>query len=77
MTKAEAYEKAWRIAFKNNDFSLADEIYHPEYSQLNTSEALENSLTPIYPTTAGVSQSAVMVCRQLMADIGKEFKLIQ
>ena len=32
MTKAEAYEKAWRIAFKNNDFSLADEIYHPEYS---------------------------------------------
>ena len=32
MTKAEQFDKAWRLAFKANDFSLVDEIYHPEYS---------------------------------------------
>ena len=32
MTKAEEFDKAWRLAFKENDFSLVDEIYHPDYS---------------------------------------------
>ena len=27
MTKAEQFEKAWRIAVKENDFVLVDEIY--------------------------------------------------
>ena len=32
MTKADAFDRAvWHI-FKNNDFSLFDEIYHPDYS---------------------------------------------
>ena len=29
MTKAGAYEKAWRLGFKR-DFSLVNEIYHPD-----------------------------------------------
>ena len=32
MTKAEQFDKAWRLAFRANDFSLVDEIYHPDYS---------------------------------------------
>ena len=32
MTKAEAFDKAWRLAFRNDDFSLVDQIYHPDYS---------------------------------------------
>ena len=32
MTNAEQFEKAWRIAVKESDFVLVDEIYHPEYS---------------------------------------------
>ena len=31
MTKAETYERSWRLGYKG-DFSLVDEIYHPEYS---------------------------------------------
>ena len=31
MTKAEKFEKAWRLAFKEKDFSLFDEIYHPDF----------------------------------------------
>ena len=30
MTKAETYERAWSLGYKR-DFSLVDEIYHPEY----------------------------------------------
>ena len=29
MTRAEAFEKAWRLAMKG-DFTLVDEIYHPD-----------------------------------------------
>ena len=32
MTKADAFDRAVRLIFKNNDFSLFDEIYHPDYS---------------------------------------------
>ncbi|MDG2196959.1 MAG: hypothetical protein P8O70_08720 [SAR324 cluster bacterium] len=31
MTKAEAYGRVWGLRCKG-DFSLVDEIYHPEYS---------------------------------------------
>ncbi len=31
MTKAEEYDKAWRLGF-NGDFSLVDKIYHADYS---------------------------------------------
>ena len=35
MAKADQFDKAWRLAFKNSDFSLANEIYHPDYSATN------------------------------------------
>ena len=31
MEKVEAYNKAWRLGAKSNDFSLVDKIYHPDY----------------------------------------------
>lgn len=33
------------------------EIYHPEYSQLSNAPDMEESLTPIYPATEGMSQT--------------------
>ena len=32
------------------------EIYHPEYERLGVGKALPETLTPVYPTTEGVSQ---------------------
>ena len=32
MAKAEEFDQAQRLEFKENDFSLVDEIYHPDYS---------------------------------------------
>ncbi len=34
MTKAEAFDKAWKLATKG-DFSLHDEIVHPDYESIN------------------------------------------
>ena len=33
------------------------EIYHPEYSQLSSAVDMEDTLTPVYPATEGVSQA--------------------
>ena len=32
MTRAEAFHEAWRLGGKEKDFSLVDQIYHPDYS---------------------------------------------
>ena len=31
MTKADAFDRAVRLIFKNTDFTLFDEIYHPDF----------------------------------------------
>ena len=42
MTKAEKFEKAWRLEFKE-DFSLVDEIYHPDYNFSTTERVLKQT----------------------------------
>ena len=34
MNKADVFDKAWKMAIRN-DFSLFDEIVHPEYESVN------------------------------------------
>ena len=43
MTKAEVYVNAWRLGFKG-DFSLVDEIYHPDYSALDRTTGIKVNL---------------------------------
>ena len=44
MTRTEAFDKAWKIAFKKRDFSLVDEIYHPEHSAYDDSTGINVNL---------------------------------
>ena len=44
MTKAEQFDKAWRLAFKNDDFSLVDQIYHPDYKAVDVFAGVEVNL---------------------------------
>jgi hypothetical protein len=44
VTKAEAYEAAWRLGFKG-DFSLVDQIYHPEYTAVENNTDMEVDLS--------------------------------
>ena len=52
MTKAETYERAWRLGYKG-DFFLVDEIYHPEYSAFEDTTGitanLEDYKTVVFP----------------------------
>ena len=43
MTKDEIFRKAWKLAGKK-DFSLVDEIYHPEYSAFDKIAGVEVNL---------------------------------
>ena len=43
MTKAEEFEKAWRLGYKN-DFSMVDKIYHPKYAALERNTGVEVNL---------------------------------
>ena len=43
MTRAEAFDKAWRLGMKG-DFSLVDEIYHPDYKALDAYSGVEVNL---------------------------------
>ena len=43
MTKAEIFRKAWKLAGKK-DFSLVDEIYHPEYLAFDNIAGVEVNL---------------------------------
>ena len=35
MTRAKVFDKTWRMVFKKNDFSISDEIYHPDFKGLD------------------------------------------
>jgi len=43
MTKAEAYDKAWRLGRKG-DFSLVDEIYHQNYKSIDYRTGIEANI---------------------------------
>ena len=55
MTKAETYEKAWRLGFKG-DYSLVDEIYHPDYSALDRITGVEVNLASEKAIIATISE---------------------
>ena len=41
MEKVEAYNKAWRLGAKSNDFSLVDKIYHPDFKAVDAVSGVE------------------------------------
>ena len=43
MTKAEAFDEAWRLASKC-DFSMVDEVYHPDYRAFDAYAEVEVNL---------------------------------
>ena len=44
MTKAETFIEAWRLAAREEDFSLVDKIYHPDYSSFDYIAGVEVNL---------------------------------
>ena len=44
MTRAEAFYEAWRLGGKEKDFSLVDQIYHPDYKAVDVFAGVEVNL---------------------------------
>ena len=44
MNRTEAWEKAWRLVAKEKDYSLVDEIYHPDYKAVSKITGIEVNL---------------------------------
>ena len=44
MTRAEIFIEAWKLATREEDFSLVDKIYHPDYSAFDHSAGVEVNL---------------------------------
>ena len=44
MTRTEAWEKEWRLVAKEKDYSLVDEIYHPDYKAVGSITGIEVNL---------------------------------
>ena len=56
------------------------EIYHPEYKEINSydTNSLENSLTPIYPTTDGIQQKRLRsFVKQGIEILSRNHKLVE
>ena len=48
MTKGEAFDKAWRRAIQQGDFTLYDEIVHPDYESVNHGVKLDKYSTNVF-----------------------------
>ena len=59
MTKAEAYEKAWRLGYKG-DFSLVDQIYHPQYSAFEDTTGITANLEDDKTVVLSLSSTVVI-----------------
>ena len=67
MTKAEAYKKAWRLGFKRN-FSLVDEIYHPEYSTTDHTTGIKSNLNDDKVVVSTLSDSIVLGAYEVVSE---------
>ena len=67
MTKAEAYEKAWRLGFKR-DFSQFDSLYHPEYSAIDHTTSIKSNLNDDKVVVSTLSDSIVLGAYEVMSE---------
>ena len=67
MTKAGAYEKAWRLGFKR-DFSLVDEIYHPEFSTIDHTTGIKSNLNDDKVVVSTLSDSIVLGAYEVVSE---------
>ena len=50
MTRAEAFDKAWRLGIKG-DFSLYDEIVHTDYESINQGVKINRDVSKAVPVS--------------------------
>ena len=74
MTKAEAFDKAWKMAVRN-DFSLFDEIVHPECESVNQGVKITKEMSKGILST--LSDSIIIgPCTTIFEDNNNDFSRV-
>ena len=60
MTRAESSDKAWRLAAKEKDFSLVDELYHAEYKSIGGVSGAELNLPALKEAFLAIAEHMIM-----------------
>ena len=64
MEKVEAYNKAWRLGVESNDFSLVDEIYHPDFKAVDAVSGVEVNIDAFKEALHTLKDSIIVIHQQ-------------
>ena len=76
MTRTEAFEMAWKLAAKEKDFSLVDEIYHPDYKVVVSITGIEVNLAADKEVYLALIEHLILTPAKTV-DEGKDFLRIE
>ena len=76
MTRTRAFEMAWKLAAKEKDFSLVDEIYHPDYKAVGSITGIEVNLAADKEVYLALIEHLILTPAKTV-DEGKDFLRIE
>ena len=68
MEKVEAYNKAWRLGAKSNDFSLVDKIYHPDFKAVDAVSGVEVNIEAFKEALNTLRESIVITPAEVIVE---------
>ena len=75
MTRAEAFDKAWRIGAKEKDFSFVDEIYHADYSSSDIFTDVKVNLDEDKSVYMALAESLIITSPKTVLEDGDSLQL--
>ena len=66
MRKLEAYNKAWRLGVKSNDFSLVDKIYHPDFKAVDAVSRVEVNIDAFKEALKTLKESIIVTTAEVI-----------
>ena len=75
MTRAEAFDKAWRIGAKEKDFSFVDQIYHAEYSSSDVFTEVKVNLDEDKSVYMALAESLIITPPKTVLENGDSLQL--
>ena len=75
MTRAEAFDKAWRIGAKEKDFSFVDQIYHSEYSSSDVFTEVKVNLDEDKSVYMALAESLIITPPKTVLEDGDSLEL--
>ena len=75
MTRAEAFDKAWRVGAKEKDFSFVDEIYRADYSSSDIFTEVKVNLDEDKSVYMALAESLIITPPKIVVEDGDSLQL--